>query len=89
MERQLASTPGIIRYSVRADILVKRFWTLSVWQGHDAIRQFSPAEPHASAVKQFPLWAAPGAKNVRWASDSADLDWSESLRRLETTSPLP
>ena len=32
IRRQLAGTPGLIGYSLRAKLLRHRFWTLSVWE---------------------------------------------------------
>ena len=36
IHRQLKATPGVIGYSLRAKLLSRRFWTLSVWENSAA-----------------------------------------------------
>ncbi len=40
IEDQLAETAGLIGYSLRAELLRRRFWTLSVWEDEGALQQF-------------------------------------------------
>jgi quinol monooxygenase YgiN len=82
VEQQLRGTTGVIRYGVRADVLHKRFWTLSVWTDPEAMNAFVRAEPHRTAVTRFAAWAGEGAAFVLWRSVDAPLDWDEALLRL-------
>jgi len=40
IQKQLRSTPGVIGYSLRAKILSRNFWTLSVWEDQKALMEF-------------------------------------------------
>ncbi len=40
IEAQLAETVGLVGYSLRAEFLHRRFWTLSVWEDEGALQQF-------------------------------------------------
>src|SRR5438445_806704 len=40
IRRQLARTPGLIGYSLRAKLFRHRFWTLSVWEDNAALTAF-------------------------------------------------
>ncbi len=42
IQKQLRSTPGIIGYSLRAKILSRNFWTLSVWENRKTLTELSP-----------------------------------------------
>src|SRR5256886_10823783 len=46
IRRQLARTPGLIGYSLRAKLFRHRFWTLSVWEDNAALTAFVRNEPH-------------------------------------------
>ncbi|HKA54320.1 MAG TPA: hypothetical protein VKJ47_11725 [Candidatus Binatia bacterium] len=83
VERQLAEAEGLVRYGLRADLLHKRFWTFTVWQGRDAANAFVAAEPHATAVRRFREWAGTGAAFVEWRSAEGSINWDEALRRLQ------
>src|ERR671918_137022 len=87
VQRQLVKSRGIVKYGVAADLLYKRFWTVSIWTSLDAADAFVQAEPHATAIRLFPDWAAEGAKFVRWSSEEPRICWEEVIRRLESTTP--
>ena len=59
--KQLRRTHGLARYGLRADLLHKRFWTLTVWQDREFVNSFVIVEPHAEAVRRFKAWAGEGA----------------------------
>jgi heme-degrading monooxygenase HmoA len=54
IRRQLATTPGLIGYSLLAEIRAKSFWTVSVWEDEPAIKAFSSADPHQSIMRRLP-----------------------------------
>ncbi|MGE5444986.1 MAG: hypothetical protein ACM3SR_10365 [Ignavibacteriales bacterium] len=83
VERQLKETDGLIRYALRANLLRKQFWTLSVWKGRASANGFVAAEPHATAVGKFQQWVGRGAAFVQWNSSDGTIDWNEALQRLQ------
>ena len=76
VRRQLSTSPGLRGYSLRADILGARFWTLSAWDDDAALRSFARAMPHLDIMRKlrphmgrtkFVTWHAPGsALPMRW-----------------------
>ena len=82
IQRQLRRMPGVLGYSLRAHILERRFWTLSVWEGEDALRQFVIENPHGYVVT-----ALQGKKGrtrfVRWSLRGSELPphWQDALTR--------
>jgi hypothetical protein len=80
--RELKGSPGLVRFAVRAHLIQRRFYTLSVWRDRPSIVRFVRSPPHARAMGQFEHWRDSGAKFVDWPSPDARLDWTEGLRRL-------
>jgi len=81
--KQLKSTEGVVRYTVKADFPKKHFWTLSVWSSRDSLRRFVMSEPHATAVRKFSEWAGEGAAFAEWNSFTDAMSWNEALQRLQ------
>src|SRR5438552_15042465 len=50
IRRQLAETPGLIGYSLRAKLLSYRFWTISVWEEDAALTAFVGIEAHRTTM---------------------------------------
>src|SRR2546427_11628914 len=50
IRRQLARTPGLIGYSLRAKLFRHRLWTLSVWEDDAALTAFVGHEPHRTTM---------------------------------------
>jgi hypothetical protein len=79
---QLARSPGLVGYSLRADLLRKRFWTLSAWTDEASLRAFARQDPHRAIAAslasrmgdtRFDLWQVPG--------NDLPLGWEAALRR--------
>ena len=83
VERQLKRTTGLIRFGLRAALLRKQFWTLSVWTDRESVNSFVHSGIHVEAVRRFPNWAGPGAAFVEWTSADGVLDWTEASVRLQ------
>ncbi len=83
IQRQLKNTDGLVTYHLRANLLRKQFWTLSIWKDRAAANAFILTEPHATAVRKFEKWAGRGAAFVQWNSSDATIDWNEALQRLQ------
>jgi hypothetical protein len=84
VEDQLRGTEGVVRYGLKTDFLHKRFWTYSVWKSRQAVGPFVAADPHATAVKKFAVWAGEGAAFVEWSNTDGKVDWEEAARRLKS-----
>jgi hypothetical protein len=82
VQQQLRATQGLVRYGLKTDFLRKYFWTCSVWTNKTAADAFVRAEPHATALKRFKDWAAPGAAFVEWHAANPSINWAEVLEQL-------
>jgi len=84
VRRQLASTPGLIGYSLWAKPLARDYWTLSVWDDDTSLRDFVGAAPHADVMRalatdmsqtKFAQWSVSGkAVPVAWGDAIDHLD---------------
>ena len=79
---QLAAAGGLVGYSLNAEPLAKRFWTLSVWEDDAALRAFVGTPPRAQAMRVMTPHMAP-TEFVRWTLPGAALPptWAEAVRR--------
>jgi quinol monooxygenase YgiN len=80
--RQLRRSRRLLGYSLRADLGVKQFWTLSAWEDEAALQAFVRTQPHARAMTV--LEPHLGATTfIRWAVKGSELPvgWEEALRR--------
>ena len=50
IRRQLATTAGLVAYSLNAQLTRKTFWTYSVWTDQESLDAFAAAEPHRTIV---------------------------------------
>ena len=81
--RQLAKSRGLIGYSLGAELLRKRFWTLSVWEDRQALRDFVEQIPHSRIMQDL----APHMDKTafaEWTVRAADIPipWAVARRRL-------
>jgi hypothetical protein len=86
IQQEMRKTPGVIRFSVRAKVLRKQFWTCSVWKmpgAEDRVESFVYSGNHNGAVNAFAHWDNKGQSFVRWTSDSTEIRWPDVLKRLE------
>jgi hypothetical protein len=82
IREQLRRTPGLLGYSLRARLLTRQFWTLSVWEGDAALDQFVFAHPHAHVM--MALQGKMGrTRFVQWSLRGAELPprWPAALAR--------
>jgi hypothetical protein len=82
IRRQLSISPGLIGYSLRAQIAAKRFWTLSAWEDTAALQIFVAGQPHVAIMTA--LAPSMGATRfVRWDVKGSELPltWDDALRR--------
>jgi hypothetical protein len=53
IQKQLKQVTGVVGYTLRAKILVKTFWTLSVWENEAALQAFVGQQPHSDVMKML------------------------------------
>ena len=82
IQKQLKDSPGLIGYSLRAQLLGKNAWTLSVWQDERALSEFVGRSPHVDTMKKVNLGEA--RKFVRWKLMGSEIPpkWDEALKHL-------
>jgi hypothetical protein len=82
IQKQMRETPGAIGYSLRAKILQRDFWTLSVWENDRALMDFVGQVPHAEAMKAIGPHMGP-TKFTRWkiAGSAIPPSWDEAMKR--------
>jgi len=79
---QLRKSSGLLGYSLRAELVAKRFWTLSAWQDETALLAFVRADPHSQTMRA--LASRMGATRfIRWTAKGSELPpaWDEALKR--------
>jgi hypothetical protein len=50
---QLAKSRGLIGYSLAAELMLKRFWTLSVWEDQQSLMDFVREIPHSRIMQEL------------------------------------
>jgi quinol monooxygenase YgiN len=82
IRRQLAGTPGLIGYSLRAKLLRHRFWTLSVWEDEAALTAFVGNEPHRKTMGSVrPLMDTPAFVQWEILGSNVPPSWDEAIHR--------
>jgi hypothetical protein len=72
IRRQLATTEGLVGYSLDAKLLSKTFWTLSAWRDQEALDNFARADPHRSLTTAIRPHMKP-TTFVTWTSTGSDV----------------
>jgi hypothetical protein len=82
IQGQMARTRGAIGYSMRAKVLSRNFWTLSVWEDERALMEFVRRAPHGEVMKSIaPHMGA--TKFTRWKllGSAVPPKWDEAMQR--------
>ncbi len=83
IRRQLAQTPGLLRYAVDLEIRHKTLWIRSAWTDRTALAAFDQAASHQAAKQAlrgailaptFAVWTCP--------IDQLPISWQETRARL-------
>ena len=84
IQKQLRATPGVIGYSLRAKLLSRDFWTLSVWQDQKTLMDFVSNMPHGEAMKAMTPHMG-RTKITQWkvAGSALPLSWNEAIERSQ------
>jgi len=83
IEKQLRDSPGLMGYSVQAELLKKRFWTLSVWEDEKSLMNFVFQIPHSEVMKRLAGHMGE-TKFARWKLAGAAIppNWDEAKERM-------
>jgi hypothetical protein len=83
IRNQLNESRGLVGYSLRAQLLGKKAWTLSVWEDENALAELVQNSPHVDTMKTMEL--GQGRKFVRWKllGSDAPLIWDQALDQLQ------
>ena len=82
IQKQLKGSRGLIGYSLRAQLLGKKAWTLSVWEDERALNEFVRESPHVDSIRKVSLGEA--RKFVRWKLLGSEVPpkWDDALAHL-------
>ena len=83
VRRQLAGTDGVVGFALLAQPFSKKYATLSVWTGEDALDRFTADTPHREIMADLASAMGP-TKFVKWTITGADgtPTWPDALDRL-------
>jgi hypothetical protein len=82
--RQLLANSGAVGFSLRAKVLSRQFWTLSVWESDRALMEFVAHVPHGKIMKALAPHIGATAF-TRWKIPGSQIPprWDEAMRRSE------
>jgi hypothetical protein len=83
IERQLREARGLVGYSLQAQLLSRRFWTLSVWEDEQALMEFVYRLPHSEVMTSLAADMGP-TKFTQWKIQGSLLPprWDDAKRRM-------
>jgi hypothetical protein len=71
VRKQLTTAEGLVGYTLRAKPFARGYWTLSVWTGDGALREFMRTPPHVQLMSSLKPFMGP-TKFVTWQITAAD-----------------
>jgi len=88
IQTQLKSAHGLVGYSLLTHVLVKKFWTVSVWEDEIALTDFVHNQPHRETMMILRRYMG-GTDFVRWKVKGAAVppSWQEALERIRAPAP--
>lgn len=77
------TTPGLIGYSLRANVLNNSLWTFSAWESDADLHRFVGGPAHSLAIKQTVEWMK-SSRFVSWKTSSSGLpkSWKPVENRM-------
>ncbi|HEX8143874.1 MAG TPA: DUF3291 domain-containing protein [Pyrinomonadaceae bacterium] len=83
IERQLRAARGLLGYSLQAQLLSRKFWTLSVWEDEAALMEFVYRLPHSEVMTSLAPHMAQ-TKFTRWTIKGYGMPprWDEAKKRM-------
>lgn len=83
IEGQLASSAGLVGYSLRFKFWTRHYWTVSIWEDEGSITAFKETAPHRDVMTPQD-WRLAEFGSVQWPLRGAEVppSWEETLDRL-------
>lgn len=83
MEQLEAGPPGLVGFSLRAKLLRRHYWTLSVWEDRQGLMSFIRSRPHLTAMERL-AGEMRAFDSARWSAFGTGYPppWKEAYRRL-------
>lgn len=80
---QLTKSHGLIGYSLGAELLRKRFWTLSAWEDQQALMDFVEQIPHSRIMQELAPHMGK-TQFARWTVRASEIPipWARALEHL-------
>ena len=81
VQAQLAESQGLLGYTMSAQLLSKKYWTLSVWEDEQKLADFRTNLPRRDVMEEL----RPGAKFtvIRWkiSGSAVPPTWNDAFER--------
>ena len=89
IERQIAGAPGIVGWSLAANLLKLEFYTLSAWEDAESLRSFAAGGQHGQTSREFEDGLRRKSVLVRYSARGSELplSWKDALRRQKASTP--
>lgn len=86
IQDQLKNSKGLVGYTLGAQLLGKKAWTLSVWESEAALGEFVGKSPHVDTMRRLAPQLGEERKFVRWKLPGSEVPptWDKALDRLQT-----
>jgi len=82
--RQLLASSGAVGFSLRAKVLSREFWTLSVWESDRALMEFVANMPHGKIMKALaPHIGAVAFTRWKMLGSGIPPRWDDAMHRSE------
>jgi hypothetical protein len=83
IQRQLRTAPGLIGYSLEAQPLARKFWTLSVWRDQRSLMEFVRQMPHSRIRQELATYLGK-SQFAQWQVQAQDIppDWNSAKARI-------
>ena len=91
IEKQVDAAPGVIGWSVGANLFKLEFYTLSAWQDAESLRRFAHEAEHGAVMQEFASEMRRESLFVHYSVRGRDLplSWTEAVRRQNSIPPKP
>jgi quinol monooxygenase YgiN len=90
IRRRLAASEGCVGYALDAHVPQKEFWTLSVWEDDESLREFVRHTPHSKAMMDLlPHMGQTDFLTFKIEGSSVPPDWKDARHRMSRNTETP
>ena len=85
IQKQLQQTPGVIGFKLRADILIKKAYTMSVWEDAASLKNFITSGEHKKIMEETTTFLSEDRKFVTVFIKGAEFppSWDWAMKMLK------